>query len=331
MHIIEEHSRSFLIEILGKSFRTPFFVPAISSTKANLKVLEYLDLLKKVEYPAFLISAYDIFKLETQEEKILLKDLSDLTDKRILFFLDNGNYESYWYKDKKWTLENLESVLEKVSPDFCFSFDIFWDESKKIEKHIKETITSTAKTAGMQKTGETIALVHSYHELFPKVVREIVDYINPEIVAIPERELGPGIFTRAQTIKAIRDELNKTEKPIPIHVLGTGHPISILIYTLCGADMYDALVWCSEFINPETAHLFHFSHKDLFDCQCEACRLKNVPYYLQTMTHNLLFYLKFMDKIRDSIKIEKVDKILNRYLREKDVSRVKRIMGSKGL
>lgn len=326
MYIIENFPRSFLIETSGKSFKTPFFVPAISSlSKTNWTIFEHLDLLKKVRYPGFLISAYDIDRLQDKEEKVLLENLSKFIEKRTLIFLDNGNYEAYWYADNKWILKNLERVLEKFSPDFCFSFDVFWDETKNAEKYIKETITSIAKTAGMQKTGETIALIHSNPKLFPKVVRKIVDYINPEVIAIPERELGHGIFERSQTIKAVRDELNKTERPIAIHVLGTGHPISILIYTLCGADIYDAYTWYTGCINPETGHFFHFSQRELVECRCEACQLENIPYSFQTMTHNLIFYLDFLDKIREAMKNEKIDKILTEYLHKKDVARVKKI------
>lgn len=326
MHIVEQFSRSFLIEASGKSFETPFFIPAISSIKANWEFLEYLDLIEMVGYPAFLLSAYDIYKLEENEKETLMKRLSNFAEKRISVFLDNGNYEGYWYNDKTWTLNKLRTILDRTYPDFCFSFDVFWDKEKSFEKHVKETITSIAKTAGMQKTGSTIALIHASPEIFPKVTRRIVDYLNPEIIAIPERELGFGIFERAQTISKIRVELEKTKRPIPMHILGAGNPISILIYTLSGADMYDAIDWSNSFIDPETAQLFHFSHKDLVDCHCKACKMKRVPYNCQAATHNLLFYLDFLDRVRDSIRNEKLDHILVKYLGEKNTSKIKKMV-----
>jgi queuine/archaeosine tRNA-ribosyltransferase len=326
LYIVEEFSRSFLIETSGKSFETPFFIPAISSIKANWEYFEYLDLIEMVGYPAFLLSAYDICKLEENEKETLMKRLSNFAEKRNSVFLDNGNYESYWYNDKTWTLNKLRTILDRTHPDFCFSFDVFWDKQKGFEKHYKETITSIAKTAGMQKTGSTIALIHAIPEIFPKVTRRIVDYLNPEIIAIPERELGFGIFERSQTISKIRVELEKTKKLIPIHILGTGNPISILIYTLCGADMYDAIDWSNSFIDPENAQLLHFSHKDLVDCHCKACKMKKVPYNYQAATHNLIFYLEFLDKIRDSIRNEKIDHILEKYLGEKNASKIKKIV-----
>ncbi len=329
MFIEEKSFRSYLIETSGKSFETPFFVPAISSIKAQWGISAYIDLIENVGYPGFLISAYDICKLERKEKEDLEKILSKYTDKRILFFLDNGNYEAYWYKDRSWTLDELKNVLDKTCPDFCFSFDIFWERDTRIEEYIKKTVTSIAKTAGMQKTGTTVALFHSTANLLPKVVSKVVDYINPEIVAVPERELGLGIFERAHTIQKIRNELNRTKKPIPIHILGTGNPLSILIYTLCGADMYDAIDWYDTFIDPITGQLAHISQKDFFNCRCAACRMKKVPYDYQVMTHNLIFYSEFLNKIKDSIKNESIDLILKEYFREENVSKVKRIMGLK--
>ena len=326
MHIVEQFSRSFLIETSGKSFETPLFIPAISSIKANWEFLEYLDLIEMVGYPAFLLSAYDIYKLEESEKETLTKRLSSFAEKRISVFLDNGNYEGYWYNDKTWTLDKLEAVLDIVNPDFCFSFDVFWDKEKGFEKHVEETITSIAKTAGMQKTGSTIALIHAIPEIFPKVTRGIVDYLNPEIIAIPERELGFSVFEKAQTISKIRVELEKTKRSILLHILGAGSPISILIYTLSGADTYDAIDWSNSFIDPETAQRFDFSHRDLVECYCKACKMKKVPYNYQTATHNLLFYLEFFDGIRDSVRNEKLDQILVKYLGERNVSKMKKMV-----
>lgn len=327
MYIKEKSARTYLIENSGKSIETPFFVPAISSTKANWPISGYIDLIQNIGYPGFLVSAYDFYQLEKETREHLEKMLSKDSNKRIFLFLDNGNYEAYWYKDQTWTSKKLESVLAKIHPDFCFSFDIFWEKETNVEKHIKETITSIARTAGMQKSGSTIALFHSNTKLFPKNIRKVVDYINPEIVAIPERELGFSIFERAQTIKNIRIELDEIKKPIPIHILGAGNPVSILVYTLCGADMYDALDWSSTFIDPRTGQLLHFSHKDLVNCGCKACRMKKVPYNYQVMTHNLIFYGEFLDKIKGSIQNEEIDWILNEYLHEKNVSQVKKIAG----
>lgn len=326
LYISKITGRSFSIETNGKSIETPFFVPAISSIKANWDISEYADLIKKIGYSTFLVSAYDIYRHEKREA--LTKHLLENSSKQI-FFLDNGNFEASWYKDEAWNFNKFKDILDISYPDFSFSFDVFWNKDTILRNNIKETVTSIAKTACEQKSGITIALIHSKSEKFPEVVRKIVDNINPEIVAIPERELGSGIFERARVIRTLRLELDKTKRTIPIHVLGAGNPISILMYTLCGADTYDALDWSSAFINPSSGQFLNFSQKDLVDCECEACKLRNIPYEYQVMSHNLLFYLRFMDKIRNAIKTDKINSILDEYLREKDVKQLKKIVDLK--
>jgi len=146
MYITKKSERSFFIETDGKSIETPFFVPAVSSMKANWNISEYVDLIKRIGYNSFLVSAYDVF--EHKDREALMKHLSRNIDKQI-FFLDNGNFEAYWYKDKAWTLNKFKKILDDSYPDFSFSFDIFWKKDKSFARHIKETITSIAKTAGM--------------------------------------------------------------------------------------------------------------------------------------------------------------------------------------
>lgn len=327
MLIKKESFRSYIVDTLGKTFQTPLFIPAISSIKANWTILEYLNLLENVGYPAFLVSAYDYCRLNKNNRRNFEGILSEYSKKQTLFFLDNGNYEAYWYKDQKWTLNGLKTALDATCPDFCFSFDVFWERGMKVEKHIKETVTSIAKTAGVQRTGSTIALLHANPDLFPRMIQKIVDSINPEIVAIPERELGSSVFERAQTIKNIRNRLDKTDKPILLHILGTGNPRSILIYTLCGADMYDALDWSSSFVDPKSGLLYHFSQKDLLNCGCKACRMQGVPYDYQVMAHNLIFYQAYLDKIRNSLESGRVDAILKEYFSRECISEIKEIGG----
>jgi queuine/archaeosine tRNA-ribosyltransferase len=319
--------RSYIVDALGKTFQTPLFIPAISSIKANWTILEYLGLLENLGYPAFLASAYDYCRLNKNDRQNFEGIKSEYSKKQTIFFLDNGNYEAYWYKDQKWTLDGLKTALDTMCPDFCFSFDVFWEKDMKVEKHIKDTVTSIAKTAGLQKTGSTIALLHANPELFPGMIQKVVDYINPEIVAVPERELGFGVFERAQTIKNIRTQLDKTDKPILLHVLGTGNPRSILIYTLCGADMYDALDWSSYFVDPKSGHLYHFSQKDLLNCGCKACRMQKVPYDYQVMAHNLIFYETYLDRIRSSLESGRVDSMLKEYFSGECISEIKKIGG----
>jgi queuine/archaeosine tRNA-ribosyltransferase len=329
MLIKRTHKRLFYIEAGRKVIDTPFFFPAISSVKTNFSIEEYLSLIRKIRYPGFLVSSYDIYHSEKSEENKIVDTVSESTEGEFITLLDSGHYEAFWYNDNTWSFKMLETVLNKIAVDFCFSYDIFWDEKKKEQEYLKETITSIAKTAGMQKSGTTIPLLHSIPESFPNFVQKVVEGINPEMIAVPERELGSGIFERATTVKKIRETLDDTNRQIPLHLLGTGNPISILIYSMCGANLYDGLEWCQTVVNPETGHLFHFAQKDLIDCDCNACKIKDISYPMQTMVHNLLFYEKFIKAIRTSIQDGKEDKILDKYLKPEISRKIMKIAGLK--
>lgn len=329
MEITRNHELLFTIETNRKVMNTPFFFPAISSIKTNFKIEEYLNLILKIAYPGFLVSSYDLYNANGKEKKTLLDIVSESTDGEMITLLDSGHYEAFWYHDKEWNFQNLKSILDRISTDFCFSFDIFRNNKKNVEQYVKETITSVAKTAGTQKSGTTIPLLHSDPESFPEVVRKVVEGINPEVVGVPERELGLSIFERAATVKRIRDELDKTKRQIPLHLLGTGNPISILIYTLCGADIYDGLEWCQTVVDPKTGHLFHFVQKELIDCNCIACKIKDMAYHTQTIAHNLIFYKEFTKTIRVSIEDNKIDRLLDKYLDSRNSEKVKKIAGLK--
>jgi len=327
--IKRSHERSFGIEVGRKIIDTPFFFPAISSVKTNFSMEEYLSLIQKIGYPSFLVSSYDMYHSDKDKKNEILKIVSEATARDFITLLDSGHYEAFWYCDNTWSFKMLEYILSKISIDFCFSYDIFWDEKKKKQEYLRETITSIAKTAGMQKSGATIPLLHSRSDYFPSFAQKIVEGINPEIIAVPERELGAGIFERAKTVREIRKALDDTNRQIPLHLLGTGNPISILIYSMCGADLYDGLEWCQTVVNPETGHLFHFTQKDLFDCGCKACKLKEITYPMQTMAHNLLFYEEFIETIRSSIQDGKEVQLLDKYLKPKNSKKIKEIAGLK--
>lgn len=322
MYITKLSNRNFQVENNGKNFFTPFFFPSISSVKTNFKVGQYQNLIQKIGYPSFLISSYDIDRYDL--DFTLLNEVSSSTQHGTISLLDSGHYEAYWYNDAEWNLEKYETILRKINVDFCFSFDVFWKSEKKIETHIDETITSIAISAGMLKHGETIPLLHLPTPELLETIPQIVQTINPKIIGIPERELGASLFERALNVKRIRELLDDTGQTILLHLLGTGNPISILIYSLSGADSFDGLEWCQTVVNPKTGHLFHFVQKGLLDCNCEYCK-SDIPYPLQTLGHNLKFMRDFMDSLQQSMINNNTQKMVEMYLGESNRHKLKSI------
>jgi queuine/archaeosine tRNA-ribosyltransferase len=322
MYISKFSNRSFQIETNGKIFTTPFFFPSISSIKTNFKIEQYLDIIQKIGYSAFLISSYDIDRYDINSA--LLKNVSSATHNGTISLLDSGHYEAYWYQDTEWSIEKYGIILKKINVDFCFSYDVFWENGKTIKKHLDDTITSIAISAGMLKSGETIPLLHLPTPKLLDTIPKIVQTVNPKIIGIPERELGANLFERASNVKKIRELLDSTDQTVLLHLLGTGNPISILIYSMCGADMFDGLEWCQTVVNPKTGHLFHFVQKELLDCNCDYCE-SDLSYPLQTLGHNLRFMRYFMDSIQQSMKEKNTQKLIEKYLEKTNIRKLNAI------
>jgi len=83
-------------------------------------------------------------------------------------------------------------------------------------------------------------------------------------IAVPERELGEGICKKADTVIKIREKLNTIGRYQPIHILGTGNPLSILILAAAGADLFDGLEWCRTVADRDTGFLFHHQQFEFF-------------------------------------------------------------------
>jgi queuine/archaeosine tRNA-ribosyltransferase len=133
--------------------------------------------------------------------------------------------------------------------------------------------------------------------LLPKLCLAVSEETGVSVIAVPERRLGDGIFERVTTLIKIREALNSTGRYIGLHLLGTGNPISISIYSTYGADTFDGLEWCQTVVDHETGALFHFSQADFFAKQT-SWETSGLPFQMRVLAHNLEFYSDWMDRLR---------------------------------
>jgi queuine/archaeosine tRNA-ribosyltransferase len=300
--MMEQHkhtsSPSRRVLVAGRDIPLPIFFPSVSSVKTNLAPTECLRVLVAFRYPRFLVSAYDLNS--TTNKKRMSGYLNKGVKNGAAVLMDSGNYESYWRQDTRWTVSKYVGALKDTNPHLAFSFDnqapltSVASNVEDIEKSVISTLKKVPKAS-------VIPIIHGRSSVLPEIARRVAERLRPLMIAIPERALGEGLIARVKTLTSIRRKMEDLAEYVPIHLLGTGNPLSLLLFSAYGADSFDGLEWCQTAVDHSTGLLYHFQQREFFACQCSFCKTPNLPYSQATLAHNLDFYMKWMDYLRSII------------------------------
>lgn len=281
----------------GRALPTPHYFPSISSLKTNLQPTAYFEVLSRLGHPSFLVSAYDIEHARSKSQFIAALK-KHRRSHRTLVLMDSGNYESFWSSSDDWDKSKFEAILKNEVCDIAFCFDN-QKPPKSIERNVSGIVSSTKSSQKLAGRTTITPIVHCERKALNDTVLALVKKLNPPIIAIPERMLGDGLLARVQTLTSLRKELNKLENYVFIHLLGTGNPLSLLLFALAGADSFDSLEWCQTTVDSRTGLLYHFQQRDLIRDDCPFCdRDSGLNYTLATLGHNLHFYSAWMAKLQ---------------------------------
>lgn len=284
---------------------------SVSSHETRLDPLPAVQALQLCGAPSILVSAYD-----THPEKCapsIPKLLADYRRSGGTLLMDSGNYEASRRNDKLWTKEKLWESLKFIEPDMAFCFDEF-NVPKSVNEIVAGIVAATRRDQDRTKA-LLLPIVHtsrrgdgSYDsDKLPAIIKGVAKELRPEIVAVPERELGSGLVQRAHTVRAIRNVLNELDWYQPIHLLGTGNPWSIIIFSAAGADTFDGLEWCRTVVDHDSGKLHHDQHYDFFSFQdgrdpssilAEVVRSPHINFAGKVAVHNITFFLQFTQELR---------------------------------
>ncbi len=310
--------RQYSLNVGGIVLPIPCFFPSISNVKTNLPPLEYLRVLTAAQHPLFLISAYDVYRASPNDRQSMEKLLSRAYRSKTIILLDSGNYEAYWTDDKKWTRTQFAKVLKLQRFHLAFCYD-----NQHPPKSVKAIVNDVERSVLRDQKGSPdatiIPIVHGTDKTLPMAARKVAERLRPILLAVPERVLGDGIVDRAKVVSQIRSALNQIGYYCPLHLLGTGNPLSILTYTICGADSFDALECCQTAADHATGRLFHFHQWDFFSDQTPVKKLTNLPYAQRVLVHNLLFYRNWLNMLCRSVKEQRELELANKYLPKETV------------
>lgn len=280
----------------------PAFFPSISSVKTALPTLDYVRLINALNpfNRQFLVSAFDLARSDDSKREEFRRELARARDAGTVVLMDSGNYESYW-KDAKatWRHSDFRRALKEFSPHLAFGFDE-QQPPPDLGDHLRMLVDRHKQDQEAAGMTSVIPIIHGRPEDLPSLCFEFTRVFDVSMLAVPERRLGDGVFERARTVTALRRALDSNGRYVGLHLLGTGNPVSIAIYSIAGADSFDGLEWCQTVVDHETALLFHFSQADFFKGQTEW-GAEDWPFQLRVLAHNLEFYSDWMMRLRDSI------------------------------
>jgi len=291
--------RAANLSVAGTSIRLPCFFPSISSVKTNMQPAEYLDFLVASAQAQFLISAYDVANADAKCRLHISNLLSKAVNSGQVVLIDSGNYEGFWKADKSWEVGSFHNVVKSAVHHLCFCYDN--QSPPKTAEAIAEDVVASVLRDQAAARGTVIPIVHGPTAVLPNAVRRVAEDLYPPLIAVPERALGDGILARAAVVRAIRTALNGTGVYIPLHLLGTGNPVSLLIYTLAGADSFDGLEWCQTVVDHRNGGLHHFQHWDFYADQKAFVRDGGLPYIQSVLLHNLVFFKRFMFELAEAL------------------------------
>jgi hypothetical protein len=322
-------ARPEALNIGDKRLRLPAFFRSVSSHETALRPSAALHALKLVPPDGLLVSAYDIVNELEQQRKEMISDLDSCRSLGTLVLLDCGNYEASRKQDKEWSADKFHEALGIAPHDLALCFDDL-DPPSDVEgllRIVEKSVESDAKHTGRP----VVPIVHAPRnthgeimlEMVPIAIKRICKELRPIAVAIPERELGGGVLARARMVYSIRSALNELGFYQPLHLLGTGNPLSIAIFAAVGADWFDGLEWCRTVADAETGRLYHLQQYDFFSWQSEhaasqvvqdAAASAKIAYAGKVIFHNLEFLSEWMKELRDHLRSGKIERFLTAKL-----------------
>lgn len=300
--------------IANVSVPIPTLFLSVSSFETQLMPADAVKALRVFGVPAILVSAYDL--VVRRKPKHMITELEEYRKNGGLVLIDSGNYEASRLGARRWKVADLQEVLSQTPHDWAFCFDVRQprhDPNYAVDQIVEAVERDRAFTkapvlpivrAPIRKQGG-YKLDH-----IPRIIREVADRLEPQLIAIPERELGPGLIARAKTVRAIREELSNLPFYQPLHLLGTGNPWSMAVLAAAGADTFDGLEWCRMAIDRDAERLHHFQHFDFFTYQTEvadssitreALTDSAVDFAGKVAFHNLDYFAYFVKGMREAI------------------------------
>ncbi|NHN35334.1 hypothetical protein [Paenibacillus agricola] len=225
---------------------TPVLIPSFSS-KGFPQIQELHNYLKFKLTAASLVSTYDLHYGYLNGDEIYESDI---------LIVDSGGYErnqehdisdiyGSLYFPKEWNETLYEQQVKKLKPitdillvnfDYVECFPLKEQMARAKATFEKFPEFATDFLCKPISSDEAIINVND-------VIHKSAAFFVFDVLGFTEKELGHSILERANSVYRIRKALTVAGLETPIHIFGCLDPLSVILYYLCGADIFDGLSW----------------------------------------------------------------------------------------
>jgi hypothetical protein len=302
----------------GVSVETPLLIPSFSSKgfsgdgakptrkgrggSGSSEVRQILGTAAEFLTTAYLISAFDIAKGH-------LPKAVDLPSKPDLIVVDSGGYEvsgDYDFSEvfrsplpeQAWESDELVSVLDDWPAEIPAIF-VSYDHPKK--RRSFDDQVADARKLFRGRTNQlscfllkpTTKRQSSLKEALGAAIASPESLTSFDIVGITEKELAASPLERMVAIARLRHSLDSINCHSPIHVFGSLDPLSVCLYTVAGAEIFDGLTWLRyAFVDDQC--VYPHSHAT----QKYGLETKDTSRRLRMITDNYYYLMELQGKLR---------------------------------
>lgn len=229
--------------------KAPLIVPSFSS-KGFPNVKAIMATLSEYITESTLVSLYDIHHGHINKRH----NFADL------LFIDSGGYEAtidtdlsdarrISTKPKTWSRRDYIATLKGLKfPAETTHVVVNYDnpKSRLPYKEQVERASDDFRSIGTKDFVSEILFKPDKDSVYldvTKIVGQLGRLSDFDVIGFTEKELGKSTLDRMWAIASIRRELDKFGSGKPIHVFGALDPISVPLYQIAGADIFDGLTW----------------------------------------------------------------------------------------
>ena len=241
------------------TLRTPLLIPSFSSrgfpsaTRDGKSEIERtLQIAGEFITDVVLISAYDIhYNHLPSPDRIQCRPDAIFVDSGGYEVSDDDDYSSVvesTIRPNPWTREDLESVHDRWPPEVPAVF-VSFDHPRK-RKPLADQVRDARRLFRRHPEQLSLLLLKpetARQSTLDRTIRAAL--ADPEqlgffhIVGVTEKELGRTMLDRMAQISRLRKAMDSAGARAPLHVFGALDPLTVCLYYIAGAEIFDGLTW----------------------------------------------------------------------------------------